>query len=219
MELPRPIELYLKDLEANPNKLGLSVFGSWARGDNRPDSDIDIFILTENLERREIEEMGDVTLEIVYASEEEARKFAFKRMDSFLNMWRDAEIVFDKTGGLARLKEFAAETEAAGKPALQPWELKHRQFDIEDSIRAVAHMSETDQSTAEMFLQRTVYNLLQFYFDKNRIWSPAPKKQLVWMRANDPGMADTFDAFYAAASMQDKLELAEALLKLVFRKD
>ncbi|HEV3244858.1 MAG TPA: nucleotidyltransferase domain-containing protein, partial [Candidatus Paceibacterota bacterium] len=167
MELPRPVELYIQDLERN--RLGAAVFGSWARGDNRPDSDVDVLVLTDGLERRGVDKIGNVNVEIVYTSEEGAKRFAFKRMDSFLNMWRDAQIIFDTNGGLKRLKEFAEQTESAGKPAMETWQLEHKQFDIVDAVHAVESLAKQDPATAEMYLQRTVYNLLQFYFDKQRI--------------------------------------------------
>lgn len=213
MELPRPIELYIQDLQRN--RLGAAVFGSWARGDNRPNSDIDLLVLTDGLERRSVEKIGDVNVEIVYTSEEGARKFALKRMDSFLNMWRDAQIVFDTSGGLQRLKEFAAQTEAAGKPAMETWQLEHKQFDTVDSLRAVESLAKQDSATAEMYLQRIVYDLLQFYFDKNRLWAPAPKKQLLWLREHDKPIADKFDTFYNTSSIEEKLKVAQELAEII----
>jgi hypothetical protein len=213
--LPRPIELFVQDLQANPLYLGAAIFGSWARGDNRPDSDVDIFVLTDDLERRGIEKIGNTNLEIVYASEEGARTFSFKRMDSFLNMWRDAQIQFSKEGGLERLKEYAEQKEKEGKASLPEWQQKHTEFDIQDSLSAIKALVDTDAQTAEMYLQRTMYNLLQFYFDKNRVWTPAPKKQLSWLRSSNAELAEKFDAFYSSYSLHSQIELADELLAII----
>ncbi|MBI2030786.1 nucleotidyltransferase domain-containing protein [Candidatus Kaiserbacteria bacterium] len=179
MELPQEVQAFIDNESHKQDVLGVALFGSWARGDNRPDSDIDLFILTTDREQRAIEKVGMFNIEMVCTSEDLARKFAFKRTD----------------------------------PPMQAWEITHKQFDIEDAVRAARSLMVTDVAAAEMFLQRTVYNLLQFYFDKNQIWAPPPKKQLAWLREHNPTLADKFDAFYTATTLEDKLQLAEGLCK------
>lgn len=212
----RPIELFIEDLGNRPDVLGVAVFGSAARGDGRPDSDIDLFILTNGLERRAVERIGDTNLEIVYTSEEGAKSFAFKRMDSFVNMWRDAKVLLDKSGGMARLKQFANETEVNGKKGLEGWKIKHTEFDMRDSFNAIISLATSDPATTEMYLNRSVFNLLQFYFDLRKIWTPSPKKQLTWLRENDAETAKKFDDFYTATSQEEKLKIAKDLIEYIF---
>jgi predicted nucleotidyltransferase len=213
----REIELFAKDLSRNPNVLGVAVFGSAARGDWRPDSDVDLFVLTDGLDRRKVEKIGDLNFELVYSSDEGAYAFAKSRMDSFLNLWKDAKILNDKNGGLARLRDFALENERSGKPAIPDWKREHTEFDIRDSIRAAAAIRDTDPSTAEMYLHRTVFNLLQFYFDDHSVWTPPPKKQLKWLREQDAEVAQKFDAFYKAQTFDEKMKAASELVDHMFR--
>ncbi|OGG47934.1 hypothetical protein A2761_00925 [Candidatus Kaiserbacteria bacterium RIFCSPHIGHO2_01_FULL_51_33] len=213
----REIELFAEDLAKNPNILGVAVFGSVARGDNRPDSDVDLFVLTDGLERRKIEKIGNLNFEMVYSSEEGARSFAKNRMDSFLNLWKDAKILIDKSGGLARLREYAIETQDAGKPVVPEWKREHLEFDTRDSLQGARAIMQDDVSTAEMYLQRMVFGLLQFYFDDHSVWTPPPKKQLKWLREQDKAMADKFDAFYTASSIQDRFNVASELVDTFFK--
>ena len=106
--------------------------------------------------------------------------------------------------------------EQEGKPPIQQWQEKHTEFDVQDALRAIAEIMKEDEATAEMYLQRTVYNLLQFYFDKNRIWAPAPKKQFKWLRESNTALAEKFDAFYTASSLDARLKLAEELAGSIF---
>ena len=213
----REIELYAEDLARNPNILGVAVFGSVARGDNRPNSDVDLFVLTDELERRRVEKIGNLSFEMVYSTEEGARAFAKNRMDSFLNLWKDAKIFIDKVGGLSRLRDFAIQTQETGKQALPEWKREHTEFDIRDSLRGVEALAKDDSATAEMYLQRSVFNLLQFYFDERSVWAPPPKKQLKWLREQDSASAEKFDAFYSASSLKDRLRVATELVDVIFR--
>ena len=121
-------------------------------------------------------------------------------------------LMFYKRKRDAEHKQMDAEQkEKEGKPALVQWQKRHTEFDIQDSLSAVKALQDTDAATAEMYLQRTIYNLLQFYFDKNRIWAPAPKKQLKWLRENNTALAEKFESFYTADSIEDRLKLAEDL--------
>ena len=212
----REIELYAEEKAHNPSILGVAVFGSVARGDNRLDSDVDLFVLTDELERRGIEKIDDLSFEIVYSTEGGARTFATGRTDSFINLWKDSKILIDKDGGLSRLRDFAKEIQAAGKKELPEWKQKHVEFDISDSLRAIEAFRNNDQATAEMYLQRSIFTLLQYYFDQRGIWTPPPKKQLKWLRDHDSTMGERFDAFYKAPSMQDKQRIAGELVELMF---
>jgi predicted nucleotidyltransferase len=212
----RPVELFIEDLGNRPDFLGIAVFGSAARGDGRPDSDVDLFVLTNGLERRAVERISDTNLEIVYTTEEGAKSFAKGRMDAFLNMWRDAKILVDKDGGMIRLKQFADEAETVGKKGVEEWKRKHTEFDIRDGVQASISLATTDSPTAEMHLQRCIFNLLQFYFDLHKIWTPPPKKQLTWLRENDDETAKRFDNFYTATSQEEKLKSATDLVDYIF---
>lgn len=213
------VEMYLADLAQQPDVLGIALFGSTARGDNRPDSDVDLFVLTSATERREVEIVGDTNIEIVYTTESGARAFAAKRIDSFLNMWRDAKILTDKDGGMARLREFAVDTEAAGKKELEEWQVHHAAFDFRDGLRSATALAVSDPATAEILLQRCVFKLLQFYFDLHSIWTPPPNMQMSWLRDNDSHTAQMFDRFYSADKQNERISIATGIAEhIVSRK-
>jgi predicted nucleotidyltransferase len=41
-------ETFLEELKQKPEVLGVILFGSWARGNNRPDSDVDLVVILTN---------------------------------------------------------------------------------------------------------------------------------------------------------------------------
>jgi tRNA nucleotidyltransferase (CCA-adding enzyme) len=62
------------ELARRPEVLGLALFGSVARGDARPDSDVDVFVLVKEGMWRDVEErgqrhgIGSSTLRISFAA-------------------------------------------------------------------------------------------------------------------------------------------------------
>ena len=63
------------ELKRKSETLGIAVFGSFARGEDRPNSDIDVLVIIKKGVRRDVERRGKRTFEFVYASFPEAVKF------------------------------------------------------------------------------------------------------------------------------------------------
>ncbi|MFA5022844.1 MAG: nucleotidyltransferase domain-containing protein [Candidatus Paceibacterota bacterium] len=86
------------------------LYGSTAKGTNRPDSDIDVlFLLPLEIEKKYT--MGEYVyqfegreINIVIRSIEKLRKIAEEKNDPFQKeVFREAEIIFDKNGEVTRL--------------------------------------------------------------------------------------------------------------------
>ena len=104
----------VRDLSARPEVTGIFLFGSFARGESRPDSDIDLFVVHTGPFARVIIHRGDVEFEVFFNNEAATVEFWEHHPDDFVRFWDDARVLYDRDGATARL-EAAAET-IAGYP-------------------------------------------------------------------------------------------------------
>jgi len=75
LETDSASQQFLAALRANPEVLGVVLFGSWARGNNRPNSDIDLLVIVAAGFRRTVEQHAGRTFEITYTTERGAAEY------------------------------------------------------------------------------------------------------------------------------------------------
>ncbi len=63
---------FLEELKQQSEVLGVIMFGSWARGNNRPDSDVDLVVILTEGYRRTVEQRDGQDFEIIYTTEKGA---------------------------------------------------------------------------------------------------------------------------------------------------
>lgn len=214
--MEKEILKFLENYRHKSDILGLLIFGSFARGENRKNSDIDVFVLVKEGKKRDVIFTKNHTFEFVYSSQKESRKFAKQRPDAYLNMWNDAKIIFDKAGILKKMKKSSEKLKRLGKQSLSAKSIEHSKFDFDDSLKASKEIFKNDPATASMFLEKTFLSILQFYFDKNKIWTPPPKKIISFIKKNDSSFGQEIDKFYIENKFDEKLKIAQNCLLLLF---
>lgn len=210
------VRTFLGDLAERTDVLGAAVFGSYARGEARPDGDIDVFVLVSDGVWRDLERRDQKTFELLYASEKEAMEFYAQNPDDCVIKWQEAKVAFDKDGGLGRLQAYAALLRGEGKRKSAGGDVLHRKYEAEDKLRAVRHLAATDMPTAYMYLHELVQRLLEYRFDMTGRWTPPPKQRLQLLRGVEPSLAALFDEFYSLPTWEEKLGAAERVMRCVF---
>lgn len=204
------------ELSRRPEVLGAALFGSRARGDNRSDSDIDVYVLVDDGSWRDVEGRGDQHFEFVYASEEASRAFWQASPDEFVQQWADARILLDKHGKLNAFRKEADELRKEGRSVLDGRAVRHLQFDAEDQLRAVHALTGSDPATASLVLHRLVETLTELAFSLQQEWVPPPKERLKRLRETSTQLAGAFDDFYRSNDLDDRIEAADRLVALTF---
>ena len=96
---------FIEEIKRRPDILGIVLFGSWARGNNRSDSDVDlVVILTEGL-KRTVEYYNKQAFEIIYTTEKSAFEFWENHKDDCASLWEVAKVLFDKDRTIERLQK------------------------------------------------------------------------------------------------------------------
>lgn len=208
---------FLDELKQRPDVLGVIMFGSWARGNNRPDSDVDLVVILTEGYRRTIEHRNGQPFEIIYTTEKGAFDYWESHKDDAAGLWAVAKILFDKDGTVERLKTKIKEVLDAGKKAIDEYQLGQFRFDSEDQLKYVETILASDLTTANLILTNKIFALTELFFDIRQIWTPAPKQRLIEIKKISPEFYSLLKEFYhESITLSEKLGIAKKIIPIIF---
>ena len=210
---------FLEELKQRTDVLGVIMFGSWARGNNRPDSDVDLVVILTEGYRRTIEHRNGQAFEIIYTTEKGAFDYWEGHKDDAAGLWAVAKILFDKDGTIERLKTKMTEVLDAGKKSIDEYQLGQFRFDSEDILKYVESILASDPTSANLIITNKIFALTELFFDIRQMWTPAPKQRMAEIQKISPDFCALLKQFYQEqVSLKDKLELAKKIVPVVFEK-
>jgi predicted nucleotidyltransferase len=210
-------ETFLEELKQKPEVLGVILFGSWARGNNRPDSDVDLVVILTNGYKRTVEYKNNQAFEITYATEKSAFEYWESHKDDAAGLWEVAKVLYDKDGTIKQLQEKTQEMLKADKKPIDEFQLGQFRFDAEDQLKYVESVLDTDPTTANLILTNKVFALTELFFDIRQLWTPAPKQRLGKIKEISSGFYSLLQNFYQEnIAIKDKLDVARKIIPLVF---
>lgn len=203
--------------EQDPNVLGIILFGSWARGSNRPDSDVDLVIILRDGYRRVVQTHDGQLFEIIYVTEDAAFEFWKNNRDDCAGVWEVAKPLFDRDGTVVHLEGRVRTLLQEGKPAIDERRLGQLRFDAEYQVAFADRVSESDPTTAGLVLTNMVFALTELYFDVHRLWTPAPKARVAQLRERDPRAYRALQEFYGErTTLKARVQAARDLVDAIF---
>jgi predicted nucleotidyltransferase len=216
-EIPDFIEDFVSEQKNDLNVLGVILFGSWARGNNRPDSDVDLVVIWKEGFRRSAEERKGRMFEIIYTTEKSAFEFWENNKNDGANLWSVAKILYDKDGDVEKLKEKTNEMLQKGKKEIDEFQKGQFRFDAEDQLKYAEYIYKEDQTTANLILNNKVFALTELYFDLRQEWTPAPKQRLNEIKNVSPEFHKLLEDFYnEEVQFTEKLKIAKNIVSIVF---
>lgn len=102
------LDRFIAELVRDANVAGVFLFGSFARGESRPDSDIDLLVIARGAFHREIVRREGVEFEVFFNNPDDTITFWRDNPDDFAGFWRDARVLFDRDGTVRHLQEVGA---------------------------------------------------------------------------------------------------------------
>jgi len=210
---------FCEELKERPDVLGVILFGSWARGNNRPDSDVDLVVILTDGYRRAVEYRDEQAFEIIYTTEKGALDYWESHTDDAAGLWAVAKILFDRDGTVERLKKKISGVLDAGKKALAEYQLGQFRFDAEDQLNYVKGILDSDQTTANFILTNKIFALTELFFDIRQLWIPAPKQRLERIKEISPDFYSLLEQFYQEqVSIKEKLAAAQKIIPIIFQE-
>jgi hypothetical protein len=216
LALPPAAQQHIAALQTQSNVLGILLFGSWARGNQRPASDIDLLVIVREGFQRTVEYRDDTAFEVTYTTEQGATEYWHASPDDAVELWQIAQILYDRDGTMARLQRVGQTIRDQGKAPLDPVHVAHMVFDIRDQLQAVADLTPHDPITARMIVSTKIVQLTELYFDLRQRWTPPPKQRLGILRQDNPEVYDLVVAYYTEHELPRQIAIARALFAAVF---
>lgn len=207
---------FIEELEANPQVLGIILFGSWARGNNRPDSDVDLLVIIQHGFKRTVEYQGGQAFEIISITEQGAIEYWQSHPNDAVELWNVAKILFDRNGTMKRLQQVGHEIKERGKNPLTADQYAHHKFDIHDQLRAIETLATSDPTTARMLLSLKVSQLSELFFDIRQLWTPPPKQRLGIIRDINHRLYELIARYYEEQLLLEQINTVKSIVAIVF---
>jgi predicted nucleotidyltransferase len=211
-------QLYIEELQTDPQVLGIILFGSWARGNNRPDSDVDLLVIVKDGFKRTVEYRAGQAFELTYTTEHGAIEYWQSSPDDAVELWRIAKVLFDRDGTVARLRQAGNEIKEGEKKPLSTDQYNHYKFDVQDQLKAIEKLADTDQTTARMLLSSKIFQLTELFFDVRQLWTPPPKQRLAIIKQINHNLHDLIAEYYHEQSMLEQINTVKSITTIVFDK-
>jgi predicted nucleotidyltransferase len=206
---------YVEELAAREEVGAVILFGSQARGDRRPHSDVDLVVLVPAGYRRALDDRDGQAVELLFLSEDVAVGYFRENLDAAAEFWASAQILFERDGAASRLRAQVRELLAAGKPALDEGTPTTSRFNSEDQLRAVEALAARDPVVARAVLHNKLLELTGPSFDVRQRWTPNLKHRVPAIAEADPELHSRLTAFYAA-NFDEQLALAREMIPLAY---
>jgi predicted nucleotidyltransferase len=217
MNINKYTQEFIEELKEKPSVLGVVLFGSWARGNNRPNSDVDLVVILNEGYRRIVEYRYNQAFEIIYITAKSALEFWQTNRDDCAGLWSVAKVLYDKDGTIRKLQEDAWKIINEGKKVIDSYQVKQFRFSVEDGVFVAESIMDKDFATANLLLQKNIIFLTELFFDLRQLWIPSAKLRLKEIEKIKPELHSLFVTFYdGETSLKCKIDNARNIINSVF---
>jgi predicted nucleotidyltransferase len=207
---------FLEYLKQRTDVLGVIMFGSYARGNERPDSDVDLLIILTEGYRRTVEHREGQAFEIIYTTAKGALGYWKNHLDDAAGLWAVAKVLYDKDGTIEHMENKIRKVLDKGKKSIEEHQLGQFRFDAEDTLSYVGNILDADPISANLILANKIFILTELFFDIRQLWIPAPKQRMAEIKGISPDFYAALAEFYSDKNLKERLAAAKSILPLVF---
>ncbi len=207
----------IEELQKHDRYQAAYVFGSLVRGEQDKNSDLDVMVIVDSKnDCKEINHpiINGLKLDLTFRSLDQIRKINedIVQKGERIPMITESIIVFDKTGGLTKLKrEFKnIKRKKAGKKDFQ-----QIQFMLYHADNKSKRNLDADKATALLAMGINISEILKFHYHINGKWWLSNKRLLPDLRNWDPKMAKLIEKFVATTEVKIKYKHWSQILEHV----
>ena len=189
--------------------LGILLIGSLAAGDAKEDSDIDIFVIRENIPADGEHKIIDgVEVQILWRTPKYLDK-ALDMKNVSAAMLRYNKIVYDPEGILKKAQE-KLETKFAGSYPIDEDEIIALRIFLTALPEEMASIRQDYYFFNYIFYNR-IQRLISDFYELKRLWKPRPKYIIKELKKIDEEFYELILKAYEISDIEDKIELIEKI--------
>lgn len=189
--------------------LGILLIGSLAAGDAKEDSDIDIFVIRENIPADGEHKIIDgVEVQILWRTPEYLGK-ALDMREVCVTMLRYNKIVYDPEGILKKAQE-KLERKFAGSYPINQDEITALRIFLTTLPGELASIRQDYYFFNYIFYNR-IQRLISYFYELKRLWKPRPKYIIKELKKIDEEFYELILKAYEESDIEEKIELIEKI--------
>lgn len=216
--LPEPAHRFIANRLEHGDVAAVLLYGSYARGTQHEQSDVDIIFVVDEGFRSEIVNFEGMEFEVLEQTKPNMFAFWEQNLDEDRHwyLWKDAKVLFerDKEGTEVVAHALSLVGEKRPWPAHQ---VEMRKKVALSKLRRTRHLSQHDPGTAAIVLTELVEALTKHWFDVRGHRVPSSKAFHGVFAAEAPELGGLLRDFYVRPlELEPKFDLAEQMVDLVY---
>jgi len=218
LQLPESVNRFIKQRQMRGDISAVLLYGSYARGTQHANSDVDIMFIVDQGFKRECVVQDGLLFEIIEETSSDVYSYWQKNLDEdrHWNLWKDVKVLYDRDGEGKEIinRAHSLLTER------QPWprdELQMRTLIMQFKIKSIRHVSQSDPCTAALLLLESVRALMEDWFRMRGRFVPSSKEIFAIFADEDPILSGLITEFYVdQIDLDTRLSLVERIFESVF---
>lgn len=219
MSIPAICEKFpdtLAKLREDKAILGLLLVGSYARGDETPESDVDLLALSRIEDWEEIRKEGDFLLDIRVISQTSLEAMLATNTAMVLSLWEDAVILDDPHEELLRTQEEITAYNRRGAPRPSSERQAHTRHQAEHLLGSIRGSNRDAPADRQYLIFQLTELLVQSHFEQAGQWLPPVKTRLLELKKSHPARAQMLSRALAGSSPEEKMSALAHLIDDLF---
>jgi len=211
------LETSVASLIQQPGIVGILLFGSVARGDATPTSDIDLLVVREHEQFHvQVEPIAGISVKMVVLPGEGLEGSVTPEIQKGLRpTFADGQILFDPAGVLADLCDKMGRAIRNGPPSLPEEEFDHIRVSLTELLAEVHHS--LDLPTARLLAYNLLTTSIKCYYQIQRWWLPPLKRQMDDLEQRDCDLASIGKDILSSESKGQIRDSCDQLVDYVLR--
>jgi len=178
------VDVIAQELYENENALMMVLYGSLSRGEEQPNSDIDLMVITKEycLQKRHVMRKG-IVIEFLEMHLDFLNDFIDKREVPVLFLLADGIVLFDKLSMAEKISNKAKKILTDGPPTNPKRDNERYRTKKCSDITEIYHdlVDVTDNTSFNYISTLLVENALPLVLENNRLWPTTRKKTMAFL--------------------------------------